>query len=136
MTTGIQVVFDCADPNGLATFWAAALGYRLQDPPEGFASWQDWLRDQGIPEDRWNDASAIVDPDGGRPRIYFQRVPEAKTVKNRVHLDLGVSGGPSGGSLENAAGRSTRSRAAPRSRGDPAAGGRGARRVLDGDAGP
>ena len=36
MTTGIQVVFDCADPNGLATFWAAALDYRLQDPPEGF----------------------------------------------------------------------------------------------------
>ena len=90
MTTGIQVVFDCADPNQLATFWAAALGYRLQDPPEGFTSWQDWLREQGIPEDHWNDASAVVDPDGGRPRIYFQRVPEAKTVKNRVHLDLHV----------------------------------------------
>jgi hypothetical protein len=104
MTTGIQVVFDCADPNQLATFWAAALGYRLQDPPEGFTSWQDWLREQGIPEDHWNDASAVVDPDGGRPRIYFQRVPEAKTVKNRVHLDLGVSGGP-GVALEERRGK-------------------------------
>ncbi|MGH3658893.1 MAG: VOC family protein, partial [Micromonosporaceae bacterium] len=44
--------------------------------------------------EHWNDASAVVDPDGGRPRIFFQRVPEAKTVKNRVHLDLGVSGPP------------------------------------------
>jgi Glyoxalase-like domain len=94
MTTGIQVVFDCADPNRLATFWAGALGYRLQDPPEGYSSWQDWLRDQGIPEDHWNDASAVVDPEGRHPRIYFQRVPEAKTVKNRVHLDLNISGGP------------------------------------------
>jgi hypothetical protein len=100
MTTGIQVVFDCADPNGLATFWAGALGYRLQDPPEGFASWEDWLRAHGIPEDHWNDASAVVDPEDRHPRIYFQRVPEAKTVKNRVHLDLNISGGPSGGSLE------------------------------------
>jgi hypothetical protein len=104
MTTGIQVVFDCADPNQLATFWAAALGYRLQDPPEGFTSWQDWLREQGIPEEHWNDASAVVDPDGRRPRIYFQRVPEAKTVKNRVHLDLGVGGGP-GVSLEDRRGK-------------------------------
>jgi hypothetical protein len=38
MATGIQVVFDCADPNGLARFWAEALGYRLQDPPEAHTS--------------------------------------------------------------------------------------------------
>jgi len=104
MTTGIQVVFDCADPDRLATFWAAALGYRLQDPPEGFTSWQDWRRGQGIPQEHWNDASAVVDPDGGRPRIYFQRVPEGKTVKNRVHLDLNVSGGP-GVSLDDRRGK-------------------------------
>jgi glyoxalase superfamily protein len=95
MATGIQVVFDCADPNGLAWFWAAALGYKLADPPEGHASWEAWLREQGVPQERWNDASAVVDPDGGGPRIYLQRVPEAKTVKNRVHLDLNVSGGGS-----------------------------------------
>ena len=92
MATGIQVVFDCADPDGLARFWAEALGYKLQDPPPGYASWEDWARERGIPEERLNDASAIVDPDGRGPRVYFQRVPEAKVVKNRVHLDLNVSG--------------------------------------------
>jgi hypothetical protein len=93
MATGIQVVFDCADPSRLARFWAEALGYKLDDPPEGYQRWEDWLRDQGIPEERWNDASAVVDPDGAGPRIFLQRVPEPKTVKNRVHLDLNVSGG-------------------------------------------
>jgi Glyoxalase-like domain len=91
MATSVQVVFDCADPDGLARFWAEALGYKLEDPPAGYASWEAWAREQGIPEERWNDASA-VDPDGRGPRLYFQRVPEAKTVKNRVHLDLNVSG--------------------------------------------
>jgi hypothetical protein len=95
MATGVQVVFDCADPNRLARFWAEALGYKLDDPPAGYQRWEDWLRDQGIPEEQWNDASAAVDPDGAGPRIYFQRVPEPKTVKNRVHLDLDVSGGAS-----------------------------------------
>jgi len=95
MATGVQVVFDCADPARLARFWAEALGYELADPPEGYERWEDWLRDQGIPEERWNDASAVVDPDGAGPRIYLQRVPEAKTVKNRVHLDLNISGGGS-----------------------------------------
>jgi hypothetical protein len=93
MATGVQVVFDCADPGGLARFWAEALGYKLDDPPKGYASWEDWLREQDIPEERWNDASAVVDPDGRGPRIYFQRVPEAKSVKNRVHLDLNVTDG-------------------------------------------
>jgi catechol 2,3-dioxygenase-like lactoylglutathione lyase family enzyme len=93
MATSIQVVMDCADPDRLARFWAEALGYKLQDPPDGFASWEDFLREQGVPESEWNSASAVVDPDGAGPRIYFQRVPESKGVKNRVHLDLNVSGG-------------------------------------------
>ena len=92
MATGVQVVFDCADPDRLARFWAEALGYKLQDPPAGYASWETWAREQGIPEERWNEASAIVNPDGRGPRLYFQRVPEPKTVKNRMHLDLNVSG--------------------------------------------
>ena len=95
MATRVQVVFDCADPDRLAHFWAGMLGYTLQPPPEGFASWEDWLRDMGIPEEEWNSASAVVDPDGVGPRFYFQRVPEGKTVKNRLHLDVNVSGGRS-----------------------------------------
>jgi hypothetical protein len=93
MATSVQVVFDCADPDRLATFWAAALGYRKQDPPAGFETWQAWLKAQGIPESQWNSASAVVDPGGVGPRIYFQRVPEGKVVKNRVHLDLNIGGG-------------------------------------------
>jgi hypothetical protein len=92
VATSVQVVIDCADPGRLAPFWAGALHYKLQDPPGGFASWTDWLRAQGIPEKDWNSASAVVDPDGVGPRIYFQRVPEPKAVKNRVHLDLNVGG--------------------------------------------
>jgi hypothetical protein len=93
MATSIQVTFDCADPHRLATFWAAALGYKIQDPPSGFASWNEFLDAQGIPEDRRNDFSAIVDPDGVGPRIFFQRVPEPKSSKNRVHLDVNVGRG-------------------------------------------
>jgi hypothetical protein len=93
MATPVQVVFDCADPARLAQFWATALGYKVQDPPEGYTSWQEFLAAQGVPEDQWNSASAVVDPNGNGPRIYFQRVPEAKTVKNRLHLDLNISGG-------------------------------------------
>jgi Glyoxalase-like domain len=94
MTTSIQIVFDTADPAREAEFWAAALGYALQPPPAGYDSWEAFLRARGVPADRWNDASAITDPDGKGPRIYFQRVPEGKTAKNRMHLDLKVSGGP------------------------------------------
>jgi catechol 2,3-dioxygenase-like lactoylglutathione lyase family enzyme len=93
MATAFQVTFDCADPDRVARFWAAALGYRLQDPPDGFDSWDAFLAAQGLPESQWNSASAVVDPDGHGPRLYFQRVPEGKVVKNRVHLDLNVSGG-------------------------------------------
>ena len=93
MAVSVQVVIDCADPDRLARFWASALGYKLQDPPEGYASWDDWLREMNIPQDEWNSASAIVDPDGRGPRVYFQRVPEGKAVKNRVHLDVNLGGG-------------------------------------------
>jgi catechol 2,3-dioxygenase-like lactoylglutathione lyase family enzyme len=93
MTTGVQVVIDCADPDRLATFWASALGYKLQDPPEGFATWEDFLTKVGVPEDLWNSASAVVDPEGVGPRFYFQRVPEGKVAKNRVHVDVNVGGG-------------------------------------------
>lgn len=85
---------DCADPARLSRFWVAALHYRLADPPPGYPSWPDFLRAAGVPEEEWNSASAAVDPEGHGPRLYFQRVPEPKTGKNRVHLDLNVGGGP------------------------------------------
>jgi hypothetical protein len=91
----VQVAIDCADPAALSRFWAEALGYVLQPPPEGHDSWESWLASMGIPESEWNSASAVVDPEGTGPRIYFQRVPEAKAGKNRLHLDLRVSNGKS-----------------------------------------
>lgn len=94
MAARIQVVIDCADPAALAAFWAKTLDYVLQPPPDGYDSWQAALTDWGVPESDWNSASAIVDPDGVRPRIYFQRVPEPKEAKNRLHLDVGASDGP------------------------------------------
>jgi Glyoxalase-like domain len=92
MATPIQVVFDCADPARLAAFWATALHYQVQPPPEGFDTWEDALRAWGFPEEMFDARSAVVDPDGKGPRIYFQKVPEPKTVKNRVHLDINASG--------------------------------------------
>jgi hypothetical protein len=80
MSMSIQLVFDTAEPAQLARFWAEALGYRLQPPPDGFDTWESFLREQGVPEERWEDASAIVDREGRGPRIYFQRVPEGKTA--------------------------------------------------------
>lgn len=88
-----QVTFDANDPSVLADFWMAALNYRRDTPPEGFDSWDDFLKEAGVPEKDWNNANAIVPQNGDGPRIYFQKVPEEKRVKNRVHLDLRVAPG-------------------------------------------
>src|SRR3990170_4705847 len=85
MATPVQIVFDCADPDRLAKFWAAALHYRVQDPPEGYASWEAFLKTAGVPEEEWNSAGAIVDPAKVGPRIYFQKMDTPKPGKNRVH---------------------------------------------------
>jgi hypothetical protein len=91
LTATIQITFDANDPDKLAEFWAAAIGYTLQPPPVGFDSWDAFLTAHNID---WQpgQASAIVDREGNRPRIYFQRVPETKSAKNRVHLDINAVG--------------------------------------------
>src|SRR5438128_5381909 len=94
MATKTQVVFDCADPDRLAKFWSEALHYKLQDPPAGFSSWQAALKAWDVPAEEWNSASAIVDPEGRGPRIYFQQMDTPKPGKNRNHIDMNVSGGP------------------------------------------
>ncbi|AOS61592.1 VOC family protein [Actinoalloteichus hymeniacidonis] len=88
MARTVQITFDCADPGATAAFWAEALGYRLQEPPAGFESWDAALDAMGVPPEQRNDASAVLDPDGVGPRIFFQRVPEPKQNKNRLHLDI------------------------------------------------
>ncbi|GAA1753764.1 VOC family protein [Streptomonospora arabica] len=96
MARDIQITLDCADPAALAVFWCEALGYKVQDPPAGFATWEQALEAMGVPPERRNDASAVVDPAGSGPRLFFQRVPEGKQVKNRVHLDVRTAPGLDG----------------------------------------
>ena len=94
MAVRFQIVIDCQDPEPLARFWAAALGYALEPPPAGFATWDDYWRDVGVGEDELGiGQDCIIDPDGRGPRIWFQVVPERKAAKNRLHLDISVSGG-------------------------------------------
>ncbi len=92
----VQVTFDCADPAGLAEFWCAALGYQVQPPPPGFDTWDAALDAWGIPPEARNDRSAAVDPSGRGPRLFFQKVPEGKQAKNRVHLDVRAAPGLTG----------------------------------------
>jgi hypothetical protein len=92
MPARFQLVIDCTDPDLLAHFWAAALGYVLEPPPEGFATWEDWRRDVGFPDDQLDiGADSIIDPRGEGPRIWFRVEPDAKVVKNRLHLDIHAS---------------------------------------------
>ena len=93
MSLRVQVVFDCRDPDGLAKFYANALRWKLQDPPEGFDSWEEALKAWHVPQEEWNSASAIVDPEGKGPRIYFQQMDTPKLGKNRLHIDINASGG-------------------------------------------
>jgi catechol 2,3-dioxygenase-like lactoylglutathione lyase family enzyme len=92
----VQVTVDCADPARLSQFWAETLGYQLAGPPPGFESWEQALDALGVPEEHRNDASAVVDPTGAGPRVFFQKVPEGKTVKNRLHLDVRAAPGLDG----------------------------------------
>jgi hypothetical protein len=93
MPVRFQLVIDCAEPDRLARFWAAALGYQLAPPPADFATWNDYYRDLGIPEEDLADGTdRISDPDGNGPNIWFNPVQVAKVVKNRLHLDIHASG--------------------------------------------
>jgi hypothetical protein len=80
-----EVVFDCRHPASLARFWAAALDDH-EIAPYDEAELQR-LRSRGI-GDQEDDPTVRVQGPGGRPSVFFQRVPEPKAVKNRLHLDL------------------------------------------------
>jgi hypothetical protein len=104
MSRQIQITFDAHDPRALSSFWRDVLGYAHPGPPgvevpEGtdpLAAWDEFLARIGVPEDQWNSRSAIEDPQGSGPRLFFQQVPEDKVVKNRVHLDVRAAPGLKG----------------------------------------
>ncbi|WP_414938889.1 VOC family protein [Amycolatopsis sp. cmx-11-51] len=87
----VQVTFDCKEPERVARFWCEVLGYVVPPPPEGFATWDDYTR--SLPPEKQDAGFVCQDPTGVGPRLYFQRVPEGKVVKNRVHLDVRVGTG-------------------------------------------
>jgi hypothetical protein len=94
MSLRFQLAIDCADTQTMADFWAAALHYQVAPPPKGFETWDDWYRSVGVPEEELGlGDDRIVDPRGEGPAIWFQVVPEAKSVKNRLHIDVNASGG-------------------------------------------
>jgi hypothetical protein len=92
MRQRFTLTLDAADPKALGTFWATALGYVEEPPPKPYASWRDAFDGWKLPSERWNDAYAVIDPEGVGPRFFLQKVPEPKTAKNRLHLDVWVPG--------------------------------------------
>ncbi len=90
-----QLTIDCSQPARLVRFWSDALGYLPEPPPAGFADWISFWRSVGVPEAELggDGCDSVIDPAGRGPRIWFQRVAEAKELKNRLHLDLDVGGG-------------------------------------------
>jgi hypothetical protein len=104
MSRHVQITFDAHDPRALSTFWREVLGYVHPGPPgvevpEGtdpLDAWEEFLASRGVPEEQRNTRSAVEDPDGDGPRLFFQQVPEEKVAKNRVHLDVRVAPGLEG----------------------------------------
>lgn len=90
----VQITFDCANPRAVAEFWKAALGYVDPPVPAGFDSWDAF--DASLPAASQGSTWACQDPDGVGPRLFFQKVPEGKTVKNRLHLDVRIGVGLTG----------------------------------------
>lgn len=103
MALGWKVVFDASDPHSQAAFWADALGYEVED----HSGLIDQLLDAGVIQEdlsleldgrrAWRDIAAARHPEdpfdpvsgaGLGRRLLFNRVPEPKTTKNRVHLDI------------------------------------------------
>ena len=96
MSATVQITVDAHDPRALSLFWKQALGYIHPGPPgvslapgdDPLQAWDEFLAASGVPVELRNSASALEDPDGSGPRIFFQQVPEPKTAKNRMHLDI------------------------------------------------
>ncbi len=101
MSKHVQITFDAHDPRVLSSFWRDVLGYVHPGPPgidlpdgsDPLAAWDEFLQRIGVPPEQWNSRSAIEDPDGRGPRLFFQRVGEGKAGKNRVHLDVRAAPG-------------------------------------------
>jgi hypothetical protein len=77
-----ELAIDCADPEGLARFWCSVLGYEVQDEEDGVVT----IGSPAVPEGK-------SQPGPVPPMLTFARVPEGKTVKNRLHIDVNPTDG-------------------------------------------
>ncbi|MEU9658918.1 VOC family protein [Streptomyces chartreusis] len=98
MEMTVQLTIDCSDPQRMVTFWAEALDYVPEPPPDGHPTWRAYWAAMGVPEAELPAGAgdvpeSIIDPAGRGPRVWFQQVPESKVAKNRWHFDLKVGGG-------------------------------------------
>jgi hypothetical protein len=116
MAFDFQVVVDSADPHAQADWWAETLGWTVEPSDEafirrmidgGYATEADTTTHNGVLV--WREGAAIRHPDDQGPaprrRVLFQLVPEGKTVKNRVHLDVRVRDDDAGAVVERLTGR-------------------------------
>ncbi len=92
MLTRIDLTLGCANPAALAEFWKTAAGYVDEPPPAPFTTREEWLAQFADEDDDGMGAAWLHDPNGVAPRLCLLQVPEPKTAKNRLHLDLRVSG--------------------------------------------
>jgi catechol 2,3-dioxygenase-like lactoylglutathione lyase family enzyme len=88
----IDLTLDCANPTRLAEFWKLALGYEDEPPPAPFATREEWLQQFDLADDDEDDGAWLHDPTGAGPRLSLLQVPEPKTAKNRLHMDVRVAG--------------------------------------------
>jgi hypothetical protein len=93
MLTQVDLTMDAVAPDRLAEFWRTAIGYVDEPAPSPFANRHEWLRSFGeqIAEGEPIGAAWLIDPRGVAPRLSILPVPESKSAKNRLHMDLRVS---------------------------------------------
>ena len=97
MAHDVQIVIGSERPHDLADWWAEVLGWEVEPQDEAFirrmveaghASEEQTALHRGSLV--WREGAAVISPEPGRPRVLFQQVPESKTVKNRLHLDVRI----------------------------------------------
>ena len=92
MAITFDLTLDCADASTLAEFWKLTLGYEDEPPPAPFTTREEWLEQFDLPEGDDGDGAWLRDPAGVGPRLSILPVPEPKTAKNRLHVDIRVAG--------------------------------------------
>ncbi|MGW4396989.1 VOC family protein [Amycolatopsis nivea] len=91
MTVTIDLTLDCTNAQLLAGFWKTALGYVDEPPPPPFSTREEWLAQFDLPEgESVEDGAWLCHPERTGPRLSILKVPEPKTAKNRLHIDIGI----------------------------------------------